>query len=215
MDSSAGPPTRRHGRGRMTPEGPPVVIKVGGSLLDLPALPSRLLAYLAGRSGERQVLVVGGGGAADWVRDLDRVHGLGEETAHALAMRALDLTAYALAAAVPGLDVVDHPRDLGACWAAGRTPIFCPRRLLDEDDRVAPDPLPHSWDVTSDSIAARVARCLRARELVLLKSVSLPTGVDLAEAARLGLVDPAFPAVVSGLVVTLVNLRAGSDPGRD
>ena len=79
------------------------------------------------------------------------------------------------------------------------------------------DPLPfcranqvleHSWRVTSDSIAARVALELNA-DLTLLKSVELPSGKTWHEAARAGLVDDVFPALVknSGLNVTWVNLR--------
>ena len=33
------------------------------------------------------------------------------------------------------------------------------------------DPLPHSWDVTSDSIAAYLAETLHAQKLILLKDV--------------------------------------------
>jgi len=39
------------------------------------------------------------------------------------------------------------------------------RHLLNED------PLPHSWDVTSDSIAAYLAESLHAEKLILLKDV--------------------------------------------
>ena len=192
----------------MIPASAPVVVKVGGSLLGWPTLAARLSAYLATRSGDRLVLIVGGGGAADWVRDLDRVHQLGEERSHVLALRALDLTAHALAAICPGLAVFEHPSDFEACWSAGRTPILAPRQLLDEDDRTSPDPLPRSWDITSDSIAARVAFRLGARELVLLKSASPPPGTDLIEAARLGLVDAAFPTTARGRIVEIINLRA-------
>ena len=37
-----------------------------------------------------------------------------------------------------------------------------------DDDR--PDALPHHWDITSDSLAARAAILAKARELILLKS---------------------------------------------
>jgi aspartokinase-like uncharacterized kinase len=235
----------------------PVVIKVGGSLLDWPGLPARLAEVLAGQT-RRVVLIVGGGRAVDWVRDLDRWHGLGEERAHALALRALDLTAHLLAALVPGLEVVPgidalgdgsqaigarapltptlspegrgcffcpplpsgervgvrgstRPEDLdsiGAVWGSGRIPILLPRIILDEEDRLAQDPLPHSWAVTSDSIAARVAVRLGAEELLLLKSAPLPPGIDRTGAARLGLVDPAFTAVARPLGrVLYLNLR--------
>ena len=70
-------------------------------------------------------------------------------------------------------------------------------------------PLPERWNVTSDSIAARVARALNADELVLLKSVAWPDG-DIAEAARRGIVDEHLPRelrLAPNLQVRVVNLR--------
>ena len=68
------------------------------------------------------------------------------------------------------------------------SPILAPRRFLDVDDR-SPDPLPHAWTTTTDAIAARLAVRLGASELVLLKSASIPPGLDLEAASRIGLVD--------------------------
>ena len=187
---------------------PLVVIKVGGSLLGWHELPARLSGYLATRRGERVVLIVGGGRAADFVRDLDRSHGLGEEPAHHLALRALDLTAHLLAALFPDLRPTDSVADLDAIWAQSLIPVLAPRRFLDEDEIHSPDPLPHHWDVTTDSIAARVAESLKADELVLLKSAPAPAGIDREQAAKLGLVDPAFPAASRRLGrVSYQNLR--------
>ena len=186
----------------------PVVIKVGGSLLDWPGLPGRLAAYLDARSAERPLVIVGGGRTADVVRDLDRAHALGEERSHRLALRALDLTAHLLAALVPGLDVVDRLDALEAVWRGGRNPVLAPRKFLDDVDGCSLDPLEASWDVTSDSIAARVANYLGATELALLKSARLPPGTDRASATWLGLVDPAFSRVAHRLErVTYLNFR--------
>lgn len=186
----------------------PVVIKVGGSLLEWPGLPDRLGDLLREQS-RPVVLIVGGGRAADLVRDLDRRHGLGEERSHALALHALDLTAHLLAALVPGLDVVQDINALDSVWGVGRIPILSPRLFLDEDRL---DSLPHSWAVTSDSIAARVAVRLGAQELLLLKSAPLPPGTVRDEAARLGLVDRAFPEAARPLGrVCYMNLR-DADP---
>ncbi|WP_435016512.1 uridylate kinase [Tundrisphaera sp. TA3] len=184
-----------------------VVIKVGGSLLDWPGLPARLAAEVAGREA---VLLAGGGRFADALRDLDRVHGLGERRSHALALRVLDLTAKILADLVPGSEVVDDPDAISDARRRGRVPVLAPRRFLDADD-ARPDALPHAWTTTTDAIAARVAVRLGADELVLLKSAGLQDGVGLEDAARLGLVDPEFPRAADGLpLIRLVNAR---DPG--
>jgi aspartokinase-like uncharacterized kinase len=172
-----------------------VVLKVGGSLFDWPDLPGCLVQLLSDRlaAGQRTVVLAGGGPPADFVRALDRTFELGDRVAHHLALRSLDLTAHVLAALVPGLDVVDELAALDPVWERQRFPILAPRRFLDEHDSRSPNPLPHTWDVTSDTIAARVAVCLGASDLILLKSTSVPPDVDRREAARLGLVDPLFP----------------------
>jgi len=186
---------------------PIVVAKVGGSLLDWPELPGRLADALDRWRDSRLILLAGGGAAADAVRALDRAHHLGDGPAHALALRALDLTAHALAAIVPVLDVVESPDDCGPVWRAGRLPVLAARRWLEAEERAGRG-LPHSWDVTSDSIAAYLACRLGPSALVLLKSAPLPPGTDRATAARLGLVDPAFPTISAPLSrVTFVDLR--------
>ena len=51
-----------------------------------------------------------------------------------------------------------------AALMSRRVPVLAPSRWLRETD-----PLPHSWDVTSDSIAAWVAGQVNAARLVLVK----------------------------------------------
>ena len=195
----------------MNADGPIVVVKVGGSLLDWPGLGPALRRFLDRRISrdDRPVLVVGGGGAADWVRDLDRIHGLGESAAHLLAIRSLDLTAHALARLVPGLEVAESAADLSPVWRSGLTPILAPRRMLDADDLSSSSAaLPHSWDVTSDAISARLAVLLGAGELVLLKSVSVAPRVTPEEATRAGIVDRAFTEASRWVPsILVVNLR--------
>ena len=64
------------GGGPMSENGPTVVVKVGGSLMGWPPLPDRLARFLRlyREAGENVVLIAGGGGAADWVRGLDRAY---------------------------------------------------------------------------------------------------------------------------------------------
>jgi aspartokinase-like uncharacterized kinase len=81
---------------------------------------------------------------------------------------------------------------------AGRVPVLAPSQWLREAD-----PLPHSWDVTSDSIAAWVAGAVGARRLVLVK----PSG-----AAGADLIDPYFsralPADVAATVLSADELSS-------
>ncbi len=197
-----------------------VVVKVGGSLYDLPDLGAILGRWLdelkcrpdAPRGGGTVPagLVGGGGPAADVVRDLDRRHHLGDEAAHWLALHALRLNAYFLAAllrerkpAVTGA-VVDWP----GLWRRGMLPVVDAYAFARADE-VLSDHLPHSWQATSDSVAARVALVAGARRLVLLKSVTIPAGVTWEEAARRGFIDPMFAQVLGhgSVEVRAVNLR--------
>ena len=169
------------------------VCKVGGSLFDVPDLGARLNAWIGSRPAERILVIPGGGAAADLVRRLQPIHGLNDPRAHWLGVRSMSFTACLLAELL-GLPVVT---DLRAEHA-----IFDVYRFVRADGA-----LPSSWDVTSDSIAARVAQVHRGR-LTLFKSVDLPAGMTWAQAAAAGLVDRAFPTVAVGLQVDWINLRA-------
>lgn len=192
-----------------------VVVKVGGSLYDLPDLGSRLRRWLAEqRAGDRVVLVPGGGPSADLIRHLDRCHGLGEEASHWLALRALTLNAHFLTALLSPACVVGDIAELQRAWDYNQLPILDIHQFACGDER-CPDHLPHSWAVTSDALAARVALVFQASRLVLLKSGTIPPGLDWTEAGRLGFVDTMFAEVLrhapADLCVSLINLRAWPD----
>jgi aspartokinase-like uncharacterized kinase len=185
---------------------PPLIVKVGGSLYDLPDLGPRLRGWLAGLGTRHILLVPGGGAAADLVRKLDSVHGLGEEAAHWLALRSLSLTAHFLAGLVPGAAVVPHPGDCQAVWAECR-PAVLDSHAFALADEGQPGSLPHAWSVTSDSLAARAAHVAEARCLILLKSITFPSG-HWHEAGRRGWVDASFAeAIGENVEVRIVNLR--------
>jgi aspartokinase-like uncharacterized kinase len=179
--------------------------KVGGSLYDLPYLRDRLRIWIARCTGQ-VLLVPGGGAAADIVRHLDRVHGLGEEAAHWFALRALTVNAHFLSRLV-GAPVVPSPGD-------DKVAVLDPHAFCLADEG-RPGSLPHAWQATSDAIAARVAEVVTA-DLVLLKSADLPPGMSWGQAAAAGLVDETFDAVVrrAGLRIGWINLRAPHTPRR-
>jgi aspartokinase-like uncharacterized kinase len=186
----------------------PVVVKVGGSLYDLPDLGNRLGRWLEGLGRCRVVLVPGGGPTADVIRTLDGCHGLGEERAHWLALRALTLNAWFLATLLPHGVVTDDP----TAGPPGSLAILDAHAFAQADEG-RPGALPHNWAVTSDALAARVAVVAGARRLILLKSVTVADGLDWRGAERLGIVDAAFADIVGrhALEVRAVNLRDGHE----
>jgi aspartokinase-like uncharacterized kinase len=162
-----------------------IVVKVGGSLYDHPLLGPGLRAYLDSLAPAEVWLVPGGGDVVEAIRALDAVHALGDEACHALAVRGMELAGEFLHELIGfGSERVSFPA-LDRCV------------------------VPHSWDVTSDSIAARIARDYSAERLVLLKSVDVPAGTPWAAAAERGWVDRYFPAVIAGAAfpVEVVNFR--------
>ncbi len=193
----------------------PCVVKIGGSLLDMPCLVERLATHLP----RPAAIVTGGGGAADTVRAVDQQVNLDECEAHWLCIHAMALHARVLAAALRTAGVAARlVSDRAACRAAcadGELAVIEPVRWLEADHRDGA-PVPHRWQFTSDSIAAHVARRLGARRLVLLKS-TLPGGdgesLRASEAARLGVVDPCFADAAAGIErVELINLRDANLP---
>lgn len=187
---------------------PSCVIKLGGSLMDLPDLPVRLKNFLADFSRPRKVLVAGGGELVEQLRKWDRAYDLGEETSHWIALRALTISALVLERIVPSLRHVESPTQLPGAWEAGCVPLLDAYRFIKDVDERCRDPLPRRWRVTSDSIAARMAKSLNADELILLKSVTFPDGLSTTEAVQKGLVDPHFAVAAQGVPkILVVNLR--------
>jgi aspartokinase-like uncharacterized kinase len=133
----------------MTSPAPPLVVKVGGSLFD------RVVPLLEiFREAGRPVLIVPGGGKfADLVRRLD----VSEDAAHWMAIAGMEQFSWYIAS--------HGVRATSALAPPSEVTVLLPYCALREID-----PLPHSWDVTSDTIAAWVAKELPA-DLLLLKSV--------------------------------------------
>jgi aspartokinase-like uncharacterized kinase len=188
------------------------LIKVGGSLLDWPELPARLTRFVRERRRAepdvRPVLICGGGAFVDAVRRLDRVHHLGDAIAHRMAIQAMQLAAGILLFTLPDAVIVDRLELLDEEPSPDEMPVILTSTILFELEDLKGNPLPPSWDVTSDTIAAWIAGELKARSLVLLKSASLPPRATRDQAARLKLVDPFFPLISTAVPrVEYLNLR--------
>jgi len=161
-----------------------VVVKIGGSLLAQPDCLDAVLAVIARAARASRLLVVPGGGPfADTVRRVDDQLHLSDDAAHWMAVLAMDQYAHLIAERLECGALVTGIREVTAAVDAGRVPVLAPSRWLRDVD-----PLPHSWDVTSDSIAAWVAGAVGAQRLVLVK----PAGAAGSE-----IVDPYFSRALS------------------
>lgn len=201
---------------------PQAVVKVGGSLSKVGALPE--LCKEIGRLVEQHalLLVPGGGEFADLVRKYYRDYSLSETAAHQMAILAMDQYGLLLGERIPNHVFIRDAAHMSEQYP-GRVPILLPSEWLFDLD-----PLPHSWSVTSDSIAAWIAGEFRAQKLVLLKDVDGLFKLDLAGSDRSGLitnmsvdelkthsggVDASLASILAGLSLETWVIN-GRRPGR-
>jgi len=184
------------------------VVKVGGGLLSKAGAFDLVTEALTAFSPRRRLVIVPGGGPfADAVRTMFRRIKIGDDAAHWMAVLGMDQYAHVLTSRLPGAVLVEQQAEVAAARQAGRLPVLAPYRWVR-----AADPLPHTWDITSDSIAAWIAGMLGARRIVLIK----PAGGDPRK-----LVDPLFirtlPPAVEHFIITaddLGQLDVALDEGR-
>jgi aspartokinase-like uncharacterized kinase len=178
------------------------VVKLGGGVLAYAAQFEAALVEIGAAARERRLLVVTGGGPfADAVRHVDRRLGLPDDAAHWMAVLAMDQYAHLVAARLAGGLLVTAPCEIAAALGAApavHVPVLAPYRWLREAD-----PLPHTWSVSSDSIAAWVAGVVGARRLVLVKPPGA-SGSELVDAYF----DRALPAQVTSVIVAADHVDA-------
>lgn len=164
------------------------VVKLGGSLSASP----QLIPWLEALSRTNAVIVPGGGPFADAVRQAQARWQFDDLTAHHMAILAMQQYGRMLAGLCPqlmtstSLDCLAKRKNQAAVW-------------LPRPDDLDAAGIPASWDITSDSLAASLAGRLRAKHVLLVKSLAeLDTPSDsgreisFAQAAETGWVDPAF-----------------------
>jgi aspartokinase-like uncharacterized kinase len=174
----------------------PIVVKLGGSLIT--QVPDLIPVFC---SSKRPLFIVPGGGVfADTVRKA----AVDDTSAHWMAIAAMDQYGWYIGS--HGMKVTSMLR------MPEQSVVFLPYCSLRECD-----PLPHSWSVTSDSIAAWIADTL-SLDLLLLKSVDgiIDAGIlqeEVGAPCETDTVDPFFiPFVLKKRIrTTIIN---GSCVGR-
>lgn len=142
------------------------IIKIGGSIIQNQAS-KKLFEVLNGlRQHFSFVILPGGGAFANLVRDYYKNHQLSDDRAHWMAILCENILGFLilenLESGVPVFELSEIPNAI----ETSKIPVFLPFQHL-----FTQDPLPHSWDVTSDSIAAYLAETLQVQKLILIKDV--------------------------------------------
>jgi len=132
---------------------PNAVLKVGGSLIDyIPAL-IRQIESITLHDCQSILIVPGGGVFADNIRKFQQIYSISDDAAHWMAVLAMEQYAYYLIDRT-GIKYTDRLEELEPGIS-----ILLPYQILHQDD----NELKHSWDATSDTIAAWVAHRIGSR----------------------------------------------------
>lgn len=145
-------------------------------------------------------IVPGGGPFADTVRAAQPTMLYDNATAHAMAVLAMEQYALALANRDGSLELAASCEAIAAAQARGRIALWRPSAMVASADDIAP-----SWNVTSDSLAAWLAKKMGACALALIKSVDVGDGALLSEMVRKGVVDSAVPDYLEGTPLFLAG----------
>lgn len=164
-----------------------VVIKLGGSLSRTDTLVDSLNAVEKNYRGRVVVIVPGGGAFADQVR-LAQQHWLFDDTtAHHMALLAMQQMALLFNGLKPDFVIADTVATIQDQLSRQKTVIWSPD--ISELDSSG---ISASWDITSDSLAAWLAKTLSAIELVLIKSAAIDGRLSLQQLTEQNIVDKAF-----------------------
>ena len=184
------------------------VVKLGGSLLDFDRLFDRFARFRAERLRGSGLLVLGGGKAANLVRQFHRLHPLELSVGHDLCVRAMQFNSFAVVSKLPDARIVRQNEECAAAWDDGQLAVVDPVAWLEYEQATLDISIPRRWTFTSDSIAAHLTNRLGAQYLTLLKSTIPAMSCDVDKAISEGIVDGDFEATSSEIAnIELVNLR--------
>lgn len=144
------------------------LFKIGGKILEdfenLNSTISQLLQIYNENLLEKIIIIPGGGSFANFIRKIYSELKFTEEIAHWMGIISMNYNGLELNKKFPNIEIIENYGRLKE-----ERNIFCiflPYEFIKENDK-----LPHSWDVTSDSISLFLAKELELNECYLIKDV--------------------------------------------
>ncbi len=189
-----------------------IVVKLGGSLSRSDTLVDCLNAVEKNYQGRAVVIVPGGGAFADQVRSAQQHWQFDDTTAHHMALLAMQQMAFMFKGLKPDFVIADTVAAIQDHTTEKKTVIWSPD--ITELDNSG---IPASWDITSDSLAAWLAKTLSASELILIKSAAIDARLSLHQLVEQHIVDKAFCDFVAQAafkiqIIDAQSLGAGITP---
>ncbi|MFA6164175.1 MAG: uridylate kinase [Methylobacter sp.] len=179
-----------------------IVVKLGGSLTQSGALIKCLNTIEQKYRGRAVVIVPGGGAFADQVRMAQDHWQFDDKTAHAMALLAMQQMALLLKGLKPDFSIAGSVSAIHEQLNQQKVVIWSPDIVeLDSGGIQA------TWDITSDSLAAWLAKTLSAKELVLVKTANIDGRLSVHELAEQNIVDKSFCNFLanSSFKITIIN----------
>ncbi len=164
-----------------------IVIKLGGSLAYSKALIDCLNKIQQRYQGRAVIIVPGGGAFADQVRLAQQQWQFDDVTAHHMAILAMQQMALMFKGLVPQWPIASSLAELQQAIPLNKTLIWSPNSA--ELDQAA---IPATWDISSDSLAAWLAKQLSATELILVKSATIDQLASLEQLTAQQIIDQGF-----------------------
>ncbi|KAF3981767.1 MAG: uridylate kinase [Methylococcales symbiont of Hymedesmia sp. n. MRB-2018] len=178
------------------------VIKLGGSLMSDRATLKNCLDSIEQNSQDKIVIVPGGGVFADQVRTVQKQWQFNEQIAHEMAILAMQQMALLFKSIKTTFQTAKNITAIQQAWLKYSVVIWSPDiKYLNESSIKA------NWSVSSDSLAAWLAKQLKAEELILVKSADIPLLMDIQTQQQQGILDLAFAEFVKDVSfkVTVIN----------
>ncbi len=133
------------------------VVKLGGSLFHEDAV-----KFCKSLVGKNVLIICGGGEFANKIREYDAEIGFSDSASHKTAILCMDILGMLVVDKVDGAEAVYSLEDAKKVLNDGKLPILLPSKLFEYLD-----PLEHSWNVTSDSIAVYISWLLKTKILIV------------------------------------------------
>lgn len=162
------------------------VVKLGGSLLETGKLFDCLKHIIV--QNQQTVVVCGGGVFADTVRNAQKKWHFNDVAAHEMAILAMQQNALMCQNLQPEFVLFSKTQN----FQNQQFSIWSPDITELNADNIAP-----SWEITSDSLSAWLARKLKAEKLIVVKSCEIDATLTIAHLTERFIVDGNFADFVT------------------